>query len=256
MIQSVQKAMKILSVISNAKNSPVTLTDISLTTGYPKPTCAHLLETLCYDGYAVRVSHSEGYRLGPSLYYLTRYGRYEEELVALCRPVMRWMERRLHATIILAVIQNHQKFIIDYADNEQHLFSEHPEMRTDDIYRTATGRAILAHLDKDIVREIYKKHGIPQEDHWKEVTSFDTLLEELAKIRNQSIVSTSSAERTVGGTTYGFASPLFRGSLCIGAIGIALNYPDNTAEEPNTASIYKVLTSGVKEIHRRLSYEN
>ena len=143
MIHSVQKAMHILSVLSDAKNQPVPLMDIAERTGYPKPTCAHLLETLCHDGYAVRVSQTKGYILGPALYCLTRYGRYEEELVSLCRPVMRWMERNSHATVVLSVIQSHHKFIIDYADAEQNLFSEHPKIRTDDIYRTATGRAII-----------------------------------------------------------------------------------------------------------------
>ena len=157
MIHSVEKAMKILAVISNAKNAPVTLMELSNQTGIPKPTCSHLLETLCHDGYARRVSHTEGYVLGPAVYHLTRYGRYEKELVTLCRPIMRWMEKKSHATVVLSVIQNHQKFIIDYADDEQNLFSEHPQIRTDEIYRTATGRAILSHMDRNEVRAIWGK---------------------------------------------------------------------------------------------------
>ena len=142
MIQSVQKAMEILRVVSDGKNHPVPLMEIAQKTGYPKPTCAHLLETLCHDGYAERVSHAEGYRLGAAAYYLTRYGSFEQPLVSLCRPVMRWMERKTHATVILSVLRNRQKFIIAYADTEQNLLREHPSICMDDLYRTATGRAM------------------------------------------------------------------------------------------------------------------
>lgn len=257
MILSVQKAMNILSALANAKNRPMPLKEIAEQTGYPKPTCAHLLETLCHDGYAVRVSHSDGYAIGPALYCLTRYGRYDEELVALCRPIMRWMEKCSHATVILSIIQGGQKFIIDYADTEQNLLSEHSRIRTDDIYRTATGRAILAQMDREDVRAIYEKYGRPTPEHWREVTSFASLLKELDSIRKLPIVTTGTEAVTNPPQNVGMACPLFRKHTCVGAIGLAWKAseesPRLSAEQE--AALKQILLKGAREIGRRLSYE-
>ena len=258
MIYSIQKAMNILDILSNEKNHPVPLIEIAERTGYPKPTCSHILETLCHDGYVKKISHSKGYTLGPSLYHLTRYGRYEEEFVTLCRPVIRWMERTSHATVVLSVIQSSQKFIIDYADSEQNLFSEHSTIRADDIYRTATGRAILAYMDRDQVKDIWKKSGKPLEGHWDEITSFESLIEALEKIRRQEIIVSQAAEKEGEENAIGYAYPLFQRKICIGAVGIAWKplHSGQTIDPKTEKQLCDILRKGAKEIMRRLSYED
>jgi len=257
MVAVIQKSMKILSVIADGMGAAVTLQRISELTGYPKPTCARILATLCEDGYAVRVSHSEGYRLGPSLYYLTRHGRYDEELVSLCAPVVRWLERKSHATVVLSVIQSGRKFIIDYADREQHLFEEKERIRIGDIYRTATGRAILAHMSEGEVREIYERYGNPEPGHWDRVRSYSDLVAALAELRCEKIVVSSAISAKRLHNARGYACPIFRGGLCIGAIGIA---QEESAPEGISAArdreLRDLVWRGTKEIHRRIAYED
>jgi len=134
MIKSLQKAMALLSVISDGRGEPVRIMDISEKTGIPRPSCAHILETLAHDGYVVRLSHTDGYVLGPSLYHLTRSGRYDERLVALSRPILHSIEKRSGGTVILSVIKGGHKFIIDYLDGEQNVFPERQRIITDEIY--------------------------------------------------------------------------------------------------------------------------
>lgn len=257
MIHSVQKAMQILSVLSDEKNRPVPLMEIAEKTGFPKPTCSHILETLCFEGYAVRVSQAEGYILGPSTYHLTRYGRYAEDLVLLCRPVMRWMERKSHATVILSVIQSNQKFIIDYSDTEQNLFAEHPRIRIDDIYRTATGRAILAHMNREQLKAVWEKYGQPAPGHWNRVSTYDSLLDELEKIRKMDVVITEASQKDGSKIAAGYACPLFRRKVCIGAVGLAWTLPsaDMQVSSETEEMLCRILLKGTSEIHRRLSYE-
>ena len=88
-IKSLKKALRILNTLSDGQNKPVTLSELSLLTGTTKSTCAHILSTLVSEGYAERVSHTKGYVLGPAAYCLSRYGKYDDEFIALCRPVMR-----------------------------------------------------------------------------------------------------------------------------------------------------------------------
>lgn len=249
MIQSVQKAMQILSVISNGKNEPVTLAQIAQITGFPKPTCAHIVETLCQSGYIEHVSRSEGYRLGLAVYHLTRYGRYGEELIALCRPVLKWMESNSQAAALLTVIRNQQKFIIDYVDTGKHLFPEYQQVRTDDIYRTAGGRVILAHMDRDQLMDIYHKYGAPPQGVWEGVTSFDTLCRELERLRTQPVVAVRNS------SAIGNACALMHGASCLGAVGLGWHVtPDAPATAERHRKIERVLVEGTREIQRRLQY--
>jgi len=256
MIQSVHKAMRILSVISDGKNQPVTLMEIASATGYPKPTCAHILQSLCMDGYVERISHSEGYRLGLNLHHLTRFGRYDQELVTLCRPVLKWMEKNSNATALLSVIQNNQKFIIDNVDTGHRIFDEYQQVRKDDIYRTATGRAILAQMDLKQVKEIYQKYGNPEPGDWDEVQSFDELCRQLDIIRMQKIIiadgSPGKRKKVIG-----YACPIFRQSTCVGAVGLGWRIPGEKDEafKDQEEKIKNILLKGKKEIQRRLDYD-
>lgn len=251
MIQSVHKAMRILSVIANGKSAPVSLARIAQETGWPKPTCAHIVETLCQDGYVQRVSHSEGYRLGPALYHLTRYGRYDEELISLCHPVLKWMERTAQATAMLAVVENGQKFIIDYVDTEPKMFPEYQQIRKDDLYRTASGRVILSRMDRAQAEEIYRQYGAPPPGAWDGVTSWDSLCRELERIRSQPTASVQNASTT------GIACALMHGSVCLGAVGLGWLHDSLTEEalRVQRRRAEQTLLRGTREIERRLSYQ-
>ena len=253
MIESVRKATRILSALSDAAAKALTLTEISGRTGFPKPTCAHILKTLCEEGYALRISHNEGYTLGPVAYYLTRHGRYEEELITLCRPVMRYMEKRSGAAVILAVIRNCDKFIIDTHDSSHQMFKEDVQIRIDDIYRTAAGRAILAEMCDEDVIAVYQKHGPPPKGHWDEVDSVESLLSELKQLRKKKIVITRGSRSKNDRAALGIAKALFDKNHCVGAIGLAVW--DEGIDEEALTRLRGLLTKGAAEIQRRLDFE-
>ena len=254
MIESVRKAMKILSVISDAAGGALTLAEISERTGYPKPTCAHITKTLAEEGYVLRISHTVGYTLGPGAYYLTRYGRYEEKLISICRPVMRYMERKSGAAVILSVIKNSDKFIIDTYDTSQNMFKKRAQIRIDDIYRTATGRAILAEMSDEDAIAVYKKHGPPPRGHWDEVDGIESLLSELKNIRKQKIVITGRHGSKNDRPALGIARAIFDKKHCVGAVGLAV-WDEGIGDE-ELEKLRAILIRGAAEIQRRLTFEN
>ena len=167
------------------------------------------------------------------------------------------MEQKSRATVILSVIRSNQKFIIDYADTEQKLFEEHPNIRTDDIYRTATGRAILSHMNRDEIKAFWDKYGTPPPGHWDEITSYETLIQALNSIRQKKVV-VSKGEKNIGEQkANGYACPLFRRSNCIGAIGLALKLTEEDEDfGQREQELCRILVKGAKEIQRRLNYED
>ncbi len=256
MIGSVQKALQILSIISNQKGNPITLKEISEQMQIPKPTCSHLLETLRLEGYVKKAAHSGGYTLGPSLYHLTRFGKYEEDISTLCRPVMRWLESKTGATVALSIIENEKKYIIEHFDNYQKIYPEHWDIMEDSIYRTATGRVIMAFMPMDKVYKIWEKLGPPRKGHWEAVKTYKDLQEELLKIRTQTMVITDADPNHPKPIT-GFACPILKGNKCIAALGIAWSRTTESDEEYRIIKekLYKRLLLAKKEIERRLNYE-
>ena len=254
MIKSVHKAMEILSVLSDARNQPVRLCEIAEYINENKSTCAHIVKTLQEDGYIKQISRSKGYVLGPATYCLSRYGRYDNELVSVCHPLIRWLNKKTGYSVILAVVEGGQKYTIDYIDSEK-IFHEISEIMPDDIYRTATGRIIMANMNKSDIKIIFEKNGIPPKGHWDEVSSLESLESKLSEFDKKGIVQTHCV-RDDGKIMLGYASAIFRYTQCVGAIGVAVlctrEEYEQFEEKENLIkhNIIKVRT----EIGRRLKY--
>ncbi len=220
MIGSVQKTVKILNTISEGKSSPVSLLHISTVTGINKSTCSHIISTLASEGFVKQISHSKGYVLGPAAYCLSRHGKYENEFVSICHPLIRWLNKKTGYSVILAVVEGGQKYTIDYMDTEK-ILPEISEIMPDDIYRTATGRIIMANMEKADIKKVFEKNGTPPEGHWDEVTSFETLIAKLSELDKNGVVQTYN-EGDDGKILLGYAAAIFRYTKCIGAIGVAV----------------------------------
>ena len=254
MIQSVEKAMKILSKVADGYPEPVALQVIAAQTGIPKSTCAHILETLCAEGYLRRVSHLRGYVLGAQTFCLTRYGRFAEDLTAICHPLLKWLSRKTGQTALIAVVENCQKYIIDSVDGGNNLFQREANIREDDVYRTATGRVILSRMSEEELREHWRVCGSPVSQEWPEVHSFEDLCRELYEIRKQRVVK--SAIWMNNAWHLGYAAEIHDSQRTRGAIGVGLHVTD--AEYPIAPSmeeeIIRYLKRCAEEVCRRLCY--
>ncbi len=251
MIKSVHKAMEILSVLSDARNQPVRLCEIAEYINENKSTCAHIVKTLQEDGYIKQISRSKGYVLGPASYCLTRYGKYDDSLIELCRPLMRYVHKKTGAMVVLTVIQNETKYIIDYIDPENIFFSENFNINPDAIYRTVTGRLLLANMDESDIQKIFKKYGVPHPGHWNEVNSYELLLFELSKINKKGVLELCTPYRN-NDYCIGYAAPIYKGNTCIAALGTASVCNENTVT--NKEFIKSTLAKATKEINRRISF--
>ena len=254
MIASVEKALGILSALADGENSPLTVSTLAKTVGITRSTCSHIIKTLVASGYAQRVSHKEGYILGPEAYCLSRFGRYADGIVEVCQPVMNWLYKKTCLAVVLAVIVNDEKYIIKSLDKEHKFFMKDDSIRPSNIYRTATGRIILANMDESDVKKLYEKLGAPKENEWSGINSYDQLSEQLAKITKKDIIVT---EHMIDQRIHaGLGGAIFKGHKCIGAIGIAAKLKEDEYESfiQTKNEFTQILKRGIAEINRRLKY--
>jgi IclR family acetate operon transcriptional repressor len=253
MIKSVQKATRLLSILSESYESPVSLKELSEKADINKSTCSHIISTLESEGYVVKISHSKGYILGPAAYCLSRYGRYNNELISICQPIMQYLYKNLGYTVVLSVIEGDTKYIIDCIDDGT-VFRKRAEIRKDEIYRTATGRAILCNLSKENIYQVYKKYGAPKKEDWDGITSFEELYAATKNLRKSNYYKTRVLNPNGKKVHMGYGVPIYSNVGCIGAIGVAVNLSINEEKSfGDEDKIIKLLERGANEIKRRIS---
>lgn len=252
MINSVIKATAILNVVSDNKNIPISLGEISKKTGFNKATCSHIVSTLLSENYLKRISHTEGYLIGPAAHCLSRFGKYEDELVDLCHPILKWLNKKTGFSTVLAIVAGGKKFIIDYIDPQKMLSVNNGSILPDDVYRTATGRAILFNMTRSQLIDFFKKVGAPCENHWAEVNTVDDILALAKKRQKHDIVVTENFSEDIH--YYGYGAPIYKNRECIGAIGLFADYPINSKETLDDALIKASLLKAQREANHRLDF--
>ena len=245
MIKSVKKAMDILTILSASAETPISLGDLAEQTGLNKSTCAHIVDTLCESLYVERVSRTRGYRLGPWAYMLSRYGRYQNTLVTIAIPVLKWLQNKTDATVFISVICNGKKYIVYHIDKSNILPMSDGSIIQGKLEATATGQLLMAHMDTESLRHALSRREDAEEDP---LQIPGTLQEKLRKIRSQGYVCCS----VPAGPHQSYAFGVTDGTKVIAALGIL--YPDAMDTPEYQASVVKLGRTAAGEISRRLEF--
>lgn len=252
MIQSVSRALDILTIVSDAKGKPIKLNAIAQKAGLNGSTCTHLVQTLCEKGFLSQVSRSAGYVLGAYPYYLTRYRTFQRELINTCNPALRWIQRRTGHTAILAILVDVEKFVISYAEDGKDILHERGDLYRGNLYDSATGRAMLSAMRHTELTQLVKKIGLPSQNDWPEIDSLETLERNLRIIAANKIVCIENIVDGKYDAIYGVSIRAPRMNNC--AIGLHVRQ-DHPPTEEERSRYRDALLSGAKEINRRLRFE-
>lgn len=247
MANSVEKTMQVLRRLSDCRGKAVTLASLSEQTGINKSTLAHTVKVLCEKGYVTRVSHKEGYTVGPELFFLTRYGRFGEEITSGCHSILELLNRETGGTAIFAVISKGKKYIIDYVEGHISYRDSGATILSDELYRTVTGRKLLSALPTDEAIEVFRQNGVPEPGIWEEVKSEGDYLRELGRLKNTEVYVKYTSYS--GRELMSCAALVYKGDRCMAALGLVL-FSDQTDREGVTDLVLKCK----REAERRLNF--
>lgn len=246
MIKSVKKAMDILTILSANMDEPMSLGELAAQTGLNKSTCAHIVDTLCESFYVERVSRTKGYRLGPWAYMLSRYGSYQNTLVTIATPVLKWLQAKTNATVFISVICNGKKYIVYHIDKLGILAMSDGSIIQGRLEATATGMVLMTYMDTESLRHALTRRD---EDDAMPPHLIGELQEKFKKIRSQGFAYFPVPSE--GHQSYGFS--ISDGSKVIAALGIL--YPDEMDTAEYRAEMLKNCRTAAREISRRLEFE-
>lgn len=247
MANSVEKTMQILRLISDSRGRAITLSEISLGTGINKSTISHILKILLRDGYISRVSHREGYTVGPELFFLTRYGKFGEEITSSCHSILEQLNRETGGTAIFAVLNKGKKYIIDYVEGHISYRDSGAAILSDDLYRTVTGRMLLSSLSADEAIEVFRQNGIPEVGKWEEVKCEKDYISELERLKGIEIL-TNYTNHTKG-RLFSCATLIYKDNKAVAAMGFA-----GICEKTDEKHVLKLIEKCKNEACRRLNF--
>lgn len=252
MIQSVGRAMDILTAVSDMRGEPITLGALAQKTGINVSTCAHLVKTLCEKGFLSQVSRSSGYILGAYAYYLTRYKTFQRELVSTCNPVIRWIQKKTGHTAILAVLVEGEKFVISYAEESKELLRERGELFRGNLYNSASGRAMLSTMRRSELIKLVERNGLPGQEDWPGIDCIETLENRLRHIAAEKVVCIEKLTPDRYDGQYGVSIRTPKTVNCAIAMHVQQASPPGEEERRR---LLEILAAGAREANRRLRFE-
>jgi len=187
MLLTVKKALDLLTMLSASPEEPQPAGVLARKVGMHPSTCSVMLKSLVKYGLVDQNGNRQGYTLGPMAYFLTRNGPYQKHIVLAAEPVMRRLVSEFQEKVLLAGLSQKGRILLAVVEGNQEIRIAKDRLFLDDIYRTATGRLLLAYLPPEERRERIVNLGWPG-DSWPEADSEQELEKALAHVHDQGYV--------------------------------------------------------------------
>jgi DNA-binding IclR family transcriptional regulator len=201
-LTTLEKAIEILLLLS--ASAPLRVEEIARRIGLPRSTAYRYIAALRAHSLVEEADHVPGYRLGTAILELaaTMSRRPVREVA---RPYMERIAAETGETIILCGLREHEGICLERVDGTHALRVSYELGDSYPLHASATGKAILAHLDREEQRAIVAKVGLPRFTDTT-ITDWPALERELERIARCGY-SESNGEAIVG--THGLAAPIF-----------------------------------------------
>ena len=247
MIESVRKALGILSFVARQDERPVTLTRIAQGVGIPAATCAHLVETLCAENYLEKVSRREGYIMGPQMHVNTTQRLYHHRLIELASPIMMRLCRDLSESVSISTMSG-ERLYVPYSIHYREERISHTKTLPGLLYQSASGRVFLAHMTDGELTLLLSHCGLPEAESWPGAQTRPDLEAQLAKIRTDGVCV---ARRVREHGTSAVSCPVYEEGTLIAAMGTAL--PDERLQGEHMEQCIQLTKEAARKLSRRLN---
>jgi len=215
MIQVIDRTFDILELLGSNPDISLSLAEISESTGLKKTTCSNILRTLLERGYLEQTGGKRKYKLGFKAFKLVGAPKFHERMSDLAHDALATLYFDTAETVVLASIEGNKRIVIENIELSSGITAR--IKHTNNIYRTATGRMILACYPEKKQRTIIDRIGLPDIADWPEIRTMEQLMTALERIKKEGIAETGGNSEIVG-----IAVPLFKSGVVIASVGVCL----------------------------------
>jgi DNA-binding IclR family transcriptional regulator len=225
LIQSVERALNILETVRNAK-TPIRAIDIARVVGLSSAAANNIVRTLYIRGYLEQDEQGR-YMLGIQSYLLSTAADAWSDLRTAAREPMLELSRETGNLSFLGVECSGQIIAVNIAEGSGPLVVPRNQDWLDQFHCTATGKIILAAMDKDsyaTFKLFYQLHKLTE----KTITDWNVLEQEIAKVRQDGYAV--CLDESVFGITSVAVPILDIGKKTVAALAVSYSSYYNTQE--------------------------
>lgn len=243
MIQVLERTATLLTLLKNY--GPCTLQVLTEKTGLKKTTLSSILQTLVQLEYVVKREVGT-YAIGPALLVLADQQPANHLLLDIAEETVSRLTRLAGEHVVMGIIDGTRLHYLGCGWMAERLSIRLDVKTTDTVYDTATGRLLFAFLSQDARERIIAQNNFPDE-RWPEVTSQETLDEQLTSIRQTGLAWRQTPDQYV----ISVAAPIRYGDQVVAALGLAI--PMVRMQDTYRARMVEVLTREAERATARLN---
>lgn len=231
-IQSIDRAVAMLTVIADAGRAGVVLGSIAGATGVHASTARTILSSLVTHGFVDQDARSRRYRLGPAVFELNKRYAAQLDLAAVAAPYIRRVWEASRETVHLAVLQSGRRVDLSVLVSPQ-ILNVNPTVgggaetenaasdasSVNSLYTTAAGKILLLSMSAAVRAQHLAQIGAVVTPHG--TISAEDVLEDLAIVEATGIATNLEDEEP---GVCGIAAPIFDadGAVCA---ALCIGYP-------------------------------
>lgn len=239
-----EKLFTTLETFTKFRDGTLSLDEITKRTALPKSTTFRLLNSLEKCGYLAQDKASGRYSLGERFFDLTNSTLPYQRLISIARPYLQSLMLTFAESVNLGVYDDGLVAHIFTIDSPKPYRVAATIGNRAHLHCTSMGKALAAYLPREVLDEIFLRHGLPQRTS-KTLTSMDAVMADLKKIRKTGV--SHDAQEDVEGVEC-FGSAIFDADgHPVAAISVS---GPSVRMTPQAVSIQKA----VRETARRISF--
>lgn len=248
-IQSVDRAFKLLNEIASTPGSSRNLIELSGIIGIDRSSVFRLLNTLSKYDMIQQDERNKGYKLGYGIYGLASALRIQEKITDVISPYLKQLVKETGENAHLAVLSGDRCVFIDREQGTRTISANTNLGDTEELYCTAVGKGLICNLSQEELEEHFSNETLMAYTD-NTITDLDKLYKELQHIQASGIsIDNEEFEPNV----YCLAAPIYNFESKIEA-AIGLSGP-KVRMKPKRKSIEKLLIQLSQEISATLGYK-
>lgn len=239
-----EKLFVTLETFTAHRDGELTLDQVTRKTGLPKSTSFRLVSSLEKCGYLVQNKETGKYLLGERFFDLANSTLPYPRLITIARPYMNSLMLTFAESVNLGVYDDGMVAHIFAIESPQpHRVSATVGARAH-LHCTGMGKALAAYIDRDTLREIFLKYGLPPRTAHT-LTNEEALFDELDHIR-QTGISHDNQEDVEGVECFAAA--------IMGADGQPVASMSVSGPSVRMSKQTQAISAAVRETARRISF--
>jgi DNA-binding IclR family transcriptional regulator len=183
MVQSVDRALTIIKLVSSRKDG-MGVTELANILGLNKSSIFRILETMTAHGFTEQNKETKKYKLGYQFLELSTKLLESIDIRKEAIPFLKQLEEISNEVIHLVIYSQKEAVYIEKLEGNETLRMHSQVGRRAPLHCTSAGKAILAYLPANEVKDIILKNGLPRHTE-KTIISEEELFKNLSMIRKQ-----------------------------------------------------------------------